>query len=440
MQNQFELYNKQNNLFLKEQKVLVAFSGGADSVALATLFLKSNISIGLAHCNFKLRGEDSEQDEQFVTSFAKQNNIHLHKIAFDTQAYANKKGISIEMAARELRYNWFAEILKQHQYDLLATGHHLNDSIETFFLNLLRGTGIHGLTGISPKTENLIRPLLFATRKKIEQFLEKEDINYRTDKSNFDDIYKRNAIRSKIIPALKEINPEFESTMKANLEILSQTENIFNHQINNLRSSIVNKDNIHTTLNIKALLNAKSPQTVLFELIKQYGFNATQANDIFQSLEKQSGKKFYSKEYQLIKDREFLIISPVSKHTEASFYITFNETCFNGPIQLRFSKLKFSQETIIKDRNYANFDFDKLSFPLKIRKWKTGDWFQPFGMKGKKKISNFLTDQKASLIEKENTWLLLSNNEVAWVIGKRIDQRFSTDLQTKNLFQIEFTK
>ncbi|MCD4793553.1 MAG: tRNA lysidine(34) synthetase TilS [Bacteroidales bacterium] len=435
-----EKYIIENKLFNKDHKLLIAISGGCDSTALTYLLHESGYNIKLAHCNFKLRAEESDKDEAFVRDIASNLNLELFVTSFDTSSFAEKNKYSVEEAARILRYDWFESLRKKHNTDYILTAHHLNDKIETFFINLIAGTGIRGLRSIQAKNGYIIRPLLFAEQNEIKSYCKENNISYRIDKSNLDTNFVRNKIRHEIIPRLKEINPNISDTMSSNFDILNDLEEIYINYINNNIKKIVKSVGNHVFINIEKLLRNQASMTLLFEIIAPYGFNSSQTKDILSSLPHlQTGKVFLSRTYKILKDRNDLIISKIENKTNKNCIITSNIKFVNEPIKLIFERIKKSSEEVnfSNDNNIALLDADKIKYPLTLRTRKEGDYFCPLGMSGKKLISDFFTDIKLNRIEKDKTYLLISDNKIVWITGHRIDDRFKITNKTKNILKIE---
>lgn len=442
-------YIKKEELFSPSEKILLAVSGGIDSVVMCELFHKANLNFGIAHCNFQLRGVESDEDELFVEKLAEKYAVPFHRVSFDTSVHAKKNKLSIQVAARQLRYNWFEEVRKQFTYKFIATAHHRGDSIETFFINLIRGTGISGLHGILPKQGKIIRPLLFTNKNEIELFSKKNQLKYREDSSNSSDKYVRNKIRHQVIPVLKELNPNLEGTINNDIQHLRDVEIIFKKEIENKRTKIVKQEKNNLTISIEKLKKLFPCPIYLFEFLKPYNFNSTVVNEIIESLDAESGKQFFSETHRLIKDREFLIIEPkiyskVGSSNSNAKIIRIEEnqkkiTCTD--FQLSFSsEIQNPKSRIIKSPSVACLDFEKLEFPLEIRKWEKGDFFYPLGMKGKKLVSDFFIDKKLSLSQKENIWLLTSKGKTVWIIGQRIDDRFKITDKTLKIYFVKIVK
>lgn len=439
MQQRFEAFVREQKLFDKNDRVLVALSGGVDSVVLATLMLRSGYTFSVAHCNFHLRGEESNRDERFVRSWAEKNKIKLFVSEFDTYEYMQQKCISLEMAARELRYSMFKNLMTSQGFSLLATAHHADDSAETFFINLLRGTGIAGLHGILPKHDNIVRPLLFATRKDIFDFAKANNIPFVEDSTNEETQFLRNKIRHRLFPLLKDLCPNFDTVIKKDIDRLRETEIVFRSVIERLRADIIEKENNICKINIDRLKKLHPIRILLYELLSEYGFNETDSNNVLASLDKESGKQFFSKTHRLLKDRNYLFITPLNadQHQER-YLLNESQNMVNYPMHLIIETLEdLTFVNISKDRNIAMFDKDMLQFPLVLRHWKQGDAFVPFGMRKSKKLSDFFTSEKYSLIEKQQQWLLCSGNDIIWIVGRRTDNRYRISEKTKSILKIE---
>jgi len=436
MLKDFKNHINQQLSFLNESKLIIAISGGIDSVVLAHLCKSLNLNFSLAHCNFNLREEESNKDEEFVLELAEQLDVEIFIQNFNTKVYAKENKRSIQMAARELRYDWFAELAEQLQFDYILTAHHADDNLETFLINFTRGTGLNGLTGIPMINENIVRPLLPFSRAAIEAYANDKNIKWREDSSNSSRKYLRNKLRLEVVPILKEINPQLLDSFQNTIENLNDTADIVEESLYKFsKRAIFNKTNDTITYKISEFKNIKSPKAYLFEMFKEYGF--TQWNDIVDLLDAESGKQVLSNSHRLIKHREHIILTDLchSEQSEESFIITEDDKSIELPLGI------LSIEDIA-DIHYTStivvyLDKDKLNFPLELRTWKEGDHFYPLGMKGKKKISKYLKDEKMSLVDKENTWLLTSNDDVLWVVGKRADNRFKVTDETNNILKIE---
>ena len=439
MLEKFKSYIIQNKLFDLEDKILLTISGGMDSVVMCELFNQAELKFGIAHCNFKLRGKESDGDAQFVKKLAEKYKVPFFYIEFDTNQIAGERGISTQMAARDLRYEWFEKIRAENNYQKIATGHHQDDQLETFFINLLRGTGISGLHGIKAKQGNLIRPLLFTTRKEIAVFIEKAQLAYREDSSNASDKYLRNKIRHHLLPVLENIDANFLSTFDANMKRFSEAEEIYTAQINQTRKKLLLKNQDEYTISICELENLQPISTYLFELIREFGFSFQTTEDIIKSIHNESGSQFFSDTHRMLKDRTQLVIRSLKKEAEKEFLISDRTKKIENPICLNFSS--FVRDSTFKfstEKNIVSLDREKLTFPLSIRKWNEGDYFYPLGSSFKKKISDYFIDQKFSRFKKEDCWLLCSGDAIVWIIGHQIDNRFKISSKTRNIIQIEY--
>lgn len=441
MINKFKQYIAQEGLFAPDEKILLAVSGGIDSMTLLDLCMKAGFNIGIAHCNFKLRDAESDGDQEFIQKFALQHHLEIFIKIFNTKQYADDHKISIQMAARDLRYHWFQKLAAENKFDKIAVAHNLNDVVETFFINLTRGTGIKGLTGIKPLLGNIARPLLFAKRKEIKQYAIEHHIVYREDSSNSETKYLRNSIRHKIIPEFEHLNPSFLESVMGTISILKSAENTWNQQIDKHRQELIVPKDGAFRIGISSLDALKISPAEMFELLQPFGFSFDAIQKILSGPQKQPGKLFYSSTHKLLIDREYLIISELTELDNEEYLIKKGTGFMNAPINLTFNELIIEPGfDITRNRSVATFDADKLVFPLKLRKWKQGDFFYPFGMKGKKKLSDYFTDQKISIIDKEKTWLLLSEENIIWIVNHRTDNRYKVDRSTKTVLQITFNQ
>jgi len=395
-------------LIEKGQRVLLGVSGGIDSMVLLHLFEKSGFDYGIVHCNFQLRGDESDGDEQFVREQVQMHGIPAFFKTFDTNEYARLSGISIEMAARELRYNYFEELRVKEGFDCIATAHHQDDLMETFFLNLTRKTGIKGLTGIKEKSGALIRPLLFAGREEIEQYSAKHYIEYREDSTNNEVVYQRNFLRHKILPLFTELNPAFKKNMLASIANLRDAEEVYTFVLQENRQQVVQETGNTIQIDIERLRTTPFPRLLLLEVLSPLHFNSTVVNEIFHSLDAESGKQFFSSTHRLIKDRQQLFISAWEESEAKVYYIEEGDSHVDSPLQMDIETIDIADFKMIKAANVACIDVDQVQFPLLVRKWKQGDYFQPLGMSGIKKLSDFFIDQKIPLHQKQATWLLCS--------------------------------
>ena len=422
----------------KETKILLTVSGGLDSMALLHLFHLSSFSIEVAHCNFNLRGEESNGDEQFVKETCDSLDISFHCKHFDTEKYAQDNGVSIQMAARDLRYIWFEEVRSANNIDFIATAHHQDDQVETILLNLSRGTGLKGMHGILAKQQYIIRPLLFCDRHSLELWMAENGYSHREDSSNASEKYSRNKIRHQVLPVLKKINPSLSNTFQENTERFEASEKNISFLFEKERSNLFIQKGEEQHLILSELKKYPSPIDVVFYFISEYGFNDWKA--IGNLLSSESGKMIFSKSHLLLKNREELVLKNKEKEIESTYSIQEHTKQFSEPISLSLSCKSAADFQIKKNSFQAALDFDKLSFPLELRKWQKGDVFHPLGMKGKKKLSNFFIDKKMSLFEKENVWLLCSNNQIVWVVDHRIDDRFKLVENSQKVYLVQLNK
>jgi tRNA(Ile)-lysidine synthase len=437
MVNQFLKFIHQQNLFHSSDRILLAVSGGADSMLMLHLFSSTGFLAGVAHCNFMLRGEESDKEEQFVSDYCDRHNIAFYSRRFNTSEFALQEGISIEMAARDLRYEWFHTLMKEHHYDYLATAHHQDDVIETFMINLSRGSGIKGLSGIQPKSGKIIRPMLFTNHTEIIDYCTQIGIDYCTDSSNLETIYKRNLIRHQVLPLLEQINPAFRKNALKTIANLHETGQLFQQRISEIKAVVYSEDEQGAMIHIEKLQNYLPLRTILFELIRPFGFQAEQTDDIIESFYKESGRKFFSDDYRIVKDREYLIISPIQGSLDKVFYIEEDSKKIDFPIHMSIEKLHRSADFRFSTQPHiVDLDMDRLTFPLVLRHWREGEYFQPLGMKGLKKVSDFFIDEKYSIPEKENAWILASGDQLVWIVGKRLDDRFKINKDTRKILRL----
>ena len=440
LENFLENIEKQK-LFTANQNILLAVSGGIDSMVMVSLFRMAKFNFGIAHCNFSLRGDESDGDAAFVKKTASDLGIAYFETTFGTSEIASLKKQSIQVAARELRYEWFNQIIAENNYDYFATAHQFDDQTETFFINLFRGTGVSGLRGILPKNEKCIRPLLFANRIEIEAFASNNGIFYREDSSNDSDKYLRNRIRHLVIPALENAYPDFRKGFYQTFKNLADAEKILNHEITQKSINLLEEQVDCIKIDIKKLRLLDPLPAYLFEILKPFHFNFSTVEDICDAFDRISGKSFFSPTHCLKGDRNELVITQLAfteEEFEHEFFITEHETSIIHPVQLTFEKIEVQDGFLIqKDTALAQLDFEKLQFPLKIRKWKPGDAFIPIGMKGKKMLSDFFVDGKFSIDDKAKTWLLLSGNEIVWILGHRISERFKISDKTRVALMIK---
>jgi tRNA(Ile)-lysidine synthase len=437
MIQKFTAHINENFPYLKDKKLLIAISGGLDSIVLMNLCNEIKLNISLAHCNFKLRNTESDLDEEFVKKLSQNTYKQIFIKKFDTKSHSKTNKLSTQIAARELRYTWFQELSKEHNFDFILTAHHADDNLETFLINLTRGSGLEGFAGIPEKNENIIRPLLPFSRAEILQYATENQLEWREDSSNATTKYLRNNIRHQVIPILKEINPSLLDSFANTVQYLQDAQQIIDDTIEEISTKIVSEKEGILFFDVSKINQLSNPKAYLYQLLKKYQF--TEWNNVVELLVGQTGKQVFSKSHVLLKDREFLVLSKISseKTISQNVEILENQAEISIPIFLNFdtysSKKNDKKNTILVDKNL-------LKYPLILRKWQNGDYFYPSGMQGKKKLSKYFKDEKFSLLEKEKTWLLCTaENEIIWVINHRQDRRFLAAEQIKNSLQITFT-
>lgn len=438
MQNAFINHINNQLPFLKNGRLLIAISGGLDSVVLTHLCHKAGLNVALAHCNFNLRPGDCDEDEDFVVHLADTLDVEVFVQRFETNTYADEQKLSTQMAARELRYNWFNDLQTLLKFDYVLTAHHADDALETFLINLSRGTGLDGLTGIPEINNSIVRPLLPFSRSELENYANSQDIEWREDGSNASTKYLRNKLRHDIIPQLKAVNPQFLNNFENTLQHLKASQSIINESIEAvLKEAVLFSDATTTRYDIVVLQRLKASEAYLYELFKGYGFNSGTA--ILELMSAQSGKYLLSATHMLLKNRSELVVTVKKEALE-------NDSIIIAPnvnsVRLNDGELTITEvDSISEHDTYSVFvDKDKLAFPLVLRHWEKGDIFYPLGMTGKKKLSKFFKDEKLSLIEKSNCRLLCTDRAIVWVVGKRLDNRFKVTHNTQNILKITYKK
>ena len=436
----FERYNARHALFSHDDKILLTVSGGVDSMVMLALFVEAGYNIGVAHCNFLLRGAESDEDEATVTAEAAKYGVPFYNKRFDTQAEMERTGESMEMAARRLRYEWFEQLCEEHGYTTIAIAHHIDDSIETFFINLLRGTGLRGLTGITRQRGNIVRPLLFAERKEILEYAVAHKIPYREDSSNRSTKYLRNKIRLGLLPMIREINPRFTSIMRGNLYRLSDAQRFIEAGIAKIKEQVLEHcngiDRIHTSL-----IEPHFPQEfVIYEILNSvYGFKGDVVDELYKALVSgSSGKRFYAREHMACIDRSDIVISAIADDDPCQTLVereAIRSYCGNSVLYYEHTDID-NVSDYNAPQEIAYLDEQKLSYPLTLRRWQEGDSFIPFGMMGRKKVSDFLTDRKMSVVEKSRQFVLVSGEDIVWVVGCRIDDRYRVTNRTEDILKI----
>ena len=434
MLQKFQNHLLQNFQFLSGKKILLATSGGKDSMVLVHLFQQLYYQIGIAHCNFQLRGMESFEDQNFVQEYTATHDIPVFITQFDTKAFAEDYKVSTQVAARELRYNWFYELLETEKYDYILTAHHADDNLETFLINLSRGTGLDGLTGIPEQNDKVVRPLLVFNQEEIEEYARLNNIQWREDSSNASDKYLRNKIRHHLVPLLKEMNPNFLSSFHKTQTYLQEVQVMAEDASIMIYQQVARQENDTIYFDLKKLKKLPNYKSYLYQWLKEFGFSAWE--DIYDLVESQSGKSIFAPEYRLLKDRDFLILSPIDfTVSNDKYYIQKDHSEVNIPLKLTLCKV--ADISIVSNKTIF-VDADKIHYPLVLRRWNEGDVFQPFGMNGKsKKVSKLFKDEKLSLLHKENVWILCSDNTIVWIIGIRQDERFKIDTTTNNILKIQ---
>ena len=441
LQEAFQRYIDQNGLATHDDRILLTVSGGVDSMVMLSLFVESGYRVGVAHCNFQLRGAESDEDEVLVEQQAAKFGIPFYNRRFETAAEMERTGESMEMAARRLRYAWFNDLSAEHGYSAIAIAHHADDSIETFFINLQLGTGLRGLTGISTQVGKVIRPLLFASRKEILEYAVQHRIPFREDSSNRSTKYLRNKIRLGLIPRIREINPKFTSLMIRNLARLTDAQLFISHGIERIRSEAVSSENGIDTIRLDRLDPAFPRDFVIYELLSSaYGFKGDVVDALCHALgqEDSTGKRFYARERVACIDRGKIVVAPIAADDPCLSTIAKGAPrayCANAV--LYFERLDIDAiKTFGVPEHIAQLDADRLQYPLTLRRWREGDWFVPFGMTGRKKVSDFLIDAKVSAPEKQRQFVLLSGDDIVWLVGRRIDDRYRLTSGTENVLRI----
>ncbi|MCD8102914.1 MAG: tRNA lysidine(34) synthetase TilS [Alistipes sp.] len=435
----FEKYIKDNDLLEPDDKVLAAVSGGVDSMVLMKLLVESGYDCGVAHCNFQLRGEEAYEDEVLVQGEAEKLGLPHYNVRFDTAAEMERTGESVQVAARRLRYDWFRRLCDEHGYTVIAIAHHADDSIETFFINLFRGTGLKGLTGISRVNGRVVRPLLFASRREIADYAALNGIPYREDSSNRSTKYLRNKIRLGLIPRIKEINPAFTEVMGANVQRLTDAQSFIDAAIENIRAGVEEHRDGIVVIDPSKIDPSYPHHFVIYELLTRYGFRGTVVDGLCHALEQgQTGKRFYAKDYVAYVDRGRIMVSPVTDGDACGVDIGRDMKkayCGNSVFYFRFLDID-NVDTLNVPEHVALLDADKLRFPLHARRWEEGDGFVPLGMTGRKKVSDYLIDKKVPMAEKNRQFVVLSGGDIVWLAGRRIDDRYRITDSTENILQI----
>ncbi len=433
----FKSYIKKENLFQQKDKLLIAASGGADSTVLCELCKQAGFDFAIAHCNFKLRGEASDRDENFVRQLAEKYQVRIFVKEFDTNAIVKEQKTSIEETARNIRYDWFAALLEENNVDWLLTAHHADDNIETVMMNFFRGTGVKGMRGILPKQKKIIRPLLFARRSEIENYAVENNIVFVTDSTNAESDYTRNYFRNELIPAIEKMYPETANNVLRNINRFADVEILYNESMHTIKEKLVEKRGNEVHIPVLKLANAKPLHTVIYEIIAEYNFTAAQVREVEKLLNSDSGKYVTSATHIILRNRKWLIISPINIVEEVGHYVIEKDetVIFFAGGKLEINTVP-KPESLVTTADTAFIDASNLKYPLLLRKWKQGDYFYPLGMDKKKKLSRFFIDVKLSITEKENVWVLESDKKIVWIVGLRIDDRFKIIDQTKYIVKL----
>lgn len=439
--DKFQRYIKEHALVEPDEKILLTVSGGVDSMVMMDMFVKAGYAVGVAHCNFQLRGEEAEEDELLVERQAAKYGIPFYNNRFDTKGEMEATGESVQMAARRLRYDWFHLLSEEHGYTAISIAHHADDSIETFFINLMRGTGLKGLTGIHRINGKIIRPLLFTSRREILDYATANHIPFREDSSNRSTKYMRNKIRLGIVPILRDINPNFTELMGANISRLTDAQLFIDRCIEKIHNEAVTTEEGIVTIDPAKIDSHLPLNYVIYEIMSAgYFFKGDVIDRLFEALHKNAtGKRFYSKGYVAYIDRGKIVVTAITENDPCiSELCTIQHKiyCGNSIIYVEHTDID-KIETLQQPDNIALLDEDKLSWPLKLRRWSEGDSFVPLGMSGHKKVSDFLINEKVSLAEKGRQFVLVSGDDIVWLIGRRIDERYKVSSTTENVLKLK---
>lgn len=443
----FRNFIAEKKLFNYRDKLLIAVSGGIDSVVLCELCFQSGFDFAIAHCNFKLRGDESDGDESFVKQLATHYGVECFTAHFNTDAFAKQHQLSVQEAARKLRYDWFADLMNvsgKPSFDYLLTAHHANDNIETILMNFFKGTGISGLAGIRAKDSNLgnhiIRPLLFAEKNQLLEFAQQQNLNWREDASNASNKYTRNFFRNEIIPSLQQYFPQVQQNLINNIHRFEEVNDLYNIALQQWSKKLLIKTGSDFRIPVLALEKSPAKNTLLFELLKPFDFTPQQIPDIINLCKALSGKFVTSSTHRIIRNRKWLIIVPIEHHDTTTIVIDSTDDALIFDHNTLAIKKDLEDFQIQNDPSIAIIDSREITFPLLLRKWKPGDYFYPLGMEKKKKLSRFFIDQKLSIAEKEKIWVIESANKIVWVVGIRIDNRFRVRPSTTKAIQLSISK
>lgn len=436
----FKKHIQKEELFHEKDKLLLAVSGGVDSVVLCELCKQAGYDFAIAHCNFQLRDADSDRDEKFVSELADKYKVDFHVVKFDTKSFAKERKLSTQEAARELRYGWFEEIRKKNSYQYILTAHHADDNIETVLMNFFRGTGIKGVRGMEPKHGFIVRPLLFAHRSELEEFLQANNLNFVADYTNQQDDYTRNYFRNQVIPFIEKSFPEVKENILSNIIRFREVELLYQQAIDLHKKKLIEVKGNEIHIPVLKLKKAEPLHSIVYEMIKEYGFSSSQTDEVITLLDSESGKYVQSSSHRIIKNRKWLIIAPVQTEQAETILIEagdMNVQC--SMFNIQFSIIETTNQKLPTTNSLACLDADEIKFPLLLRKWKQGDYFYPLGMRKKKKLSRFFIDQKLSKTDKEKVWVIEMDKKIIWVVGYRIDDRFKITDKTKNVLKIMST-
>ncbi len=436
----FEKYVERHELFSHEDKILLTVSGGVDSMVMLSIFVRLGYNVGVAHCNFCLRGKESDEDTEMVLRECEKLGIVCHTKNFDTLGEMARTGDSMEMTARRLRYEWFNELCQTEGYGVIAVAHHANDSIETFFINLLRGTGLRGLTGINRQYGRVVRPLLYATRKDILEYAVHNRIPYREDSSNRSTKYLRNKIRLGLLPLLQEINPKFTPLMRGNLYRLNNAQRFIDAAIDQIRNNAVHNENGVDTIKVSAIDTIYPRDFVIYELLNStYGFKGDVVEELNKALKRGvTDRRFYARDYVAYLDRGDIMVARIEEQDDCEVVVEIDDMrsyCGNSVLYYEHTDIDNVNEYRLPS-DVALLDESKLQYPLRLRRWREGDTFIPFGMTGRKKIGDYLTDQKVPIVERKRQFVLVSGEDIVWVVGRRTDERFRVDTHTERVLKI----
>lgn len=437
---EFEKYIAENELFTHDDKLLLTVSGGVDSMVMMSLTAAAGYRFGVAHCNFQLRGAESDEDEVLVENAARRYGAEFYNRRFDTVGEMERTGESMEMAARRLRYAWFRDLCEEHGYTAIVIAHHGNDSIETFFINLLRGTGLRGLTGISTQVGHIVRPMMFATRKDIHDYAVAHHIPYREDSSNSSTKYLRNKVRLGVVPMFKNIKPQFTTIMRRNIARLSQAQDFITAAIDIVKGEAMEHSGDMHTLWVDRIRPTLPRNYVIYEILNsEFGFKGDVVDALCRALDcDHSGRRFYARDWVAVTDRGRVVVTPIDDNDSCEIVVersTVRSYAGGSVLYYEYCDIDFI-DSLDQGDNVALLDADKLKFPLRVRRWRDGDWFIPFGMSGRKKLSDYLIDKKVSLAEKRRQFVLVSGDDIVWVVGRRLDDRYAITRKTENVLRV----